>query len=110
MPNTYFALPSWTGITATGGAATSTTIKVTWSAVSHATAYSFYESTTSSNRTSTLVASSISTTSWTSGTWTANTNYWFEVRANTGPNWVSAKSSATGDSTIHSSSPFCLQP
>lgn len=61
---------------------TSTTIKVTWSSVTHATAYSVYES----------------------------TNYWFEVLVNTGSNWASAKSSATGESTIHSSSPFCDQP
>ena len=89
---------------------TSKTIKVTWSAVTHATTYSVYEATTSSSGTYTSVATGVSTTSWTSGTLTAGTNYWFEVLAVVGTNWSSSKSSATGESTINSSNPFCIQP
>ncbi len=89
---------------------TSKTIKVTWSAVAHATAYSVYESTTSATGTYSLVASGVATTSWTSGTLTSGTNYWFEVVAVVGSNWSSSKSSATAESTINSSNPFCVQP
>ena len=39
-----------------------------------------------------------------------NKNYWFEVTAVVGSNWASAKSSATGESTINNSSPYCVQP
>ena len=58
----------------------------------------------------TIVASAVATNSWTSATLTAAKNYWFEVTAAVGSNWTSAKSSATGESTINSVSPFCLQP
>jgi len=86
------------------------TIKVTWSAVTHATTYSVYDSTTSATGTYSLVASGVATTSWTSGTLTSGTNYWFKVVAVVGSNWSSSKSSATAESTINSSSPFCVQP
>ncbi len=89
---------------------TSKTIKVSWNAVTHATSYPVYDSTTSATGTYSLVASGVSTTSWTSGTLTAGTNYWFEVVTVIGSNWVSAKSSATAESTINSLSPFCVQP
>lgn len=88
---------------------TSKTIKVTWSAVTHATTYSVYDSTTSATGTYTVVASGISTTSWTSGT-LATGNYWYEVTASVGTNWTSAKSSATGETTIETTSPVCKQP
>ncbi len=89
---------------------TSKTIKVTWGAVTHATGYSVYQSTTSATGTYTLAASGIATTSWTSGSLTASTNYWFEVVAVVGTNWSSANSSASAESTIHSTNPFCAQP
>ncbi len=89
---------------------TSKTIKVTWSAVTHATTYSVFEATTSATGTYTSVATGVTTTSWTSGTLTAGTNYWFEVTALIGTNWTSVKSAATGESTINSSNPFCVQP
>jgi len=89
---------------------TSKTIKVTWSAVTHATTYSVFEATTSATGTYSSVATGVTTTSWTSGTLTAGTNYWFEVTALIGTNWTSVKSAATGESTINSSNPFCIQP
>jgi hypothetical protein len=106
------ALPSApTGVSAACNApTTSNTIKVTWSAVTHATTYSVYDSTTSATGTYTLVASGVTTTSWTSSALTASTNYWFEVVVKVGTNWASVKSSATGESTINASSPFCVQP
>jgi hypothetical protein len=100
-----------TGIAATCAApTTSKTIKVTWNAVTHATSHSIYDSTTSAGGTYSLVASGVVTTSWTSGTLTSGTNYWFEVVAVVGSNWASVKSSASAESTINSSNPFCVQP
>jgi hypothetical protein len=88
----------------------SQTINVTWSAVAHATTYSVYDATTSASGTYTLAASGVTTTSWTSGTLASSTNYWFKVLAKVGSNWSSAKSAATGESTINLVSPFCVQP
>jgi hypothetical protein len=106
------ALPSAPASPAASCAApiTSQTVKVTWTAVAHATTYSVYDATTSASGTYTLVASGVTTTSWTSGTLASSTNYWFEVLANVGSNWSSAKSAATGESTINSITPFCVQP
>ena len=69
-----------------------------------------YDSTTSATGTYSLAASGVTGTSWTSGTLTSGTNYWFEVTVNIGSNWASGKSSATGESTINSVTPFCIQP
>jgi hypothetical protein len=88
---------------------TAKTIKVTWTAVTHATAYSVYDSTTSATGTYTLVAGGIATNSYTTAA-LATGNYWFEVTASVGTNWAGAKSSATGESTINSANPFCVQP
>jgi hypothetical protein len=78
--------------------------------VTHTTTYVVYDSTTSANGTYSLLASGVTTSSWTSSTLTASTNYWFEVVATIGSNWSSSKSSATSASTINSSNPFCVQP
>jgi cellulose 1,4-beta-cellobiosidase len=100
-----------TGVTAACNApTTSKTIQVSWTAVTHATTYTVYDSTTSSTGTYSSIATGVTTTSWTSGTLTAGTNYWFEVTVSVGSNWASAKSTATGESTINSLSPFCVQP
>jgi cellulose 1,4-beta-cellobiosidase len=100
-----------TGVTAACAAPTTAkTIKVSWTAVSHATTYTVYDSTTSATGTYTSIATGVATTSWTSGTLTAGTNYWFEVTVSVGSNWTSAKSSASTESTINSVSPFCVQP
>jgi hypothetical protein len=100
-----------TGISATCAAPTTAkTIKVTWNAVTHATTYSVYDSTTTAGGTYSLVASGVSGTTWTSGTLTSGTNYWFEVVATVGSHWASVKSSASVESTINSTNPFCVQP
>jgi cellulose 1,4-beta-cellobiosidase len=100
-----------TGVSAACAAPTTAkTIKVSWTAVTHATTYTVYDSTTSATGTYSSIAAGVTTTSWTSGTLTAGTNYWFEVTASVGSNWTSPRSSATGESTINSVSPFCVQP
>ncbi len=100
-----------TGVTATCNAPTlAKTIKVSWTAVTHATTYTVYDSTTSATGTYSSIATGVTTTSWTSGTLTAGTNYWFEVTVSVGSNWTSTKSSATAESTINTLSPFCVQP
>jgi hypothetical protein len=106
------ALPSApTGVSASCAApATSKTIKVSWSAVTHATAYSVYDSTTTATGTYSLIASGVATTSWTSAALTSGTHYWFEVVADIGSNWASVKSAATVQSTINALTPFCTQP
>ena len=90
--------------------ATSKTIKVTWTAVTHATSYTVYDSTTSATGTYNQVATGVATTSWTSGTLASGTHYWFEVTVTVGSNWTSVKSSATVQSTINAANPFCTQP
>ncbi len=82
--------------------ASAKTVKVSWSAVTHATAYDVYESTTTATGTYTLVMSGVTATSWTTGV-LGTGNYWFEVLAAVGTNWASAKSAATAERTISSS-------
>jgi hypothetical protein len=89
--------------------ATVKTIKVTWAAVTHALSYTVYQSTTSATTGFSAVASGVATTSWTSGNLTAG-HYWYEVTATVGANWQSAKSTASGSTTIANSSPNCSQP
>ena len=89
---------------------TSKTIKVSWTAVTHATTYSVYDSTTAATGPYSSIATGVATTSWTSGTLTSGTHYWFEVTVNVGTNWASAKSVATVQSTINAANPFCTQP
>jgi hypothetical protein len=89
---------------------TAKTIKVTWSAVSLATSYSVYDSTTSATGTFSLLAGGVTGTSWTSGTLTSGKNYWFKMTATIGNNWISAQSAASPESTINSTAPFCVQP
>jgi hypothetical protein len=99
-----------TGATAACAAPTTAkTIEVSWTAVTHAT-YTVYDATTSATGTYSIVASGVTTTSWTSGKLTNCTNYWFEVTATFGSNWTSAKSTATAESTINNLTPFCVQP
>ena len=86
------------------------TIKVTWNPVTlTATSYSILESTTSASGGYSVVASSVTGTSWTSPTPSAG-NYWFEVAATIGTHWLGPNSSATGESTIAVLSIICSQP
>ena len=75
------------------------TVKVTWSAVTHASSYTVYQSTAASSGPYSAVASGVSGTSWTSGALTAG-DYWYEVTATVGTAWTSAKSTATAQRTI----------
>jgi hypothetical protein len=77
------------------------TVKVSWAAITHATTYGVYQSTTTATGTYTLVTS-VSTTTWTSGVLAAG-HYWYEVKANIGTNWASASSAATAERTTTSS-------
>lgn len=99
------------GVTAACNApTTSKTIKVTWNGVTHAVSYTVFQSTTSASSGYSSVASGVTTTSWTSSTLTAGTNYWYEVATIIGSHWTSANSSASGESTINAANPFCVQP
>ena len=92
------ALP--TAPTATSACGTTArTVKVSWAAITHATAYAVYQSTTTVGGTYSLVMSGVTTTSWTTAVLSAG-NYWFEVVADIGTNWASAKSAATAQRTI----------
>ncbi len=96
-----------TGVSAACTSSSAKTVKVSWSAVTKASSYTIYDATTSATGTYTSIASGMTTTSYISGTLSA-ANYWFKVAAYTGTNWVSAKSTATAESTISSSG--CVQP
>ena len=87
-----------TGVSATCTSPVQTTIKVTWTAVAHATNYTVLRSTTSATSGYSTVAT-VTTTSWTSGS-LSNGSYWFEVIANIGTNWKSVASTATTKRTI----------
>ena len=98
------ALPSApTGVTATCVSSTQRQVTVTWAASAHATSYAVYDSTTTVGGTYTLIASGVTATSWTSGTLSVG-SYWFEIVAQAGTNWASAKSSASAKRTIGGSS------
>ena len=76
-------------------------VNVSWAAITHATAYAIYQSNTTATGTYTL-QTTVTTTTWTSAA-LATGNYWYEVVANIGTNWASAKSAATAQRTISSS-------
>jgi hypothetical protein len=88
-----------TGVTATCTSAVQTTVKVAWGAVTHATTYTVYASTTSAATGFSSLATGIVATSWTSAS-LATGNYWFEVAAYEGSQWASANSSVTAQRTI----------
>jgi hypothetical protein len=75
-------------------------VKLTWTAVTHATNYGVYQSTTSATGTYTLTAT-VTTATWTSAALAAG-HYWYEVVTNIGSNWASAKSAATTERTTTS--------
>jgi hypothetical protein len=90
--------------TATSACATPTSgkkVTVSWTAITHATGYAIYQSTTTATGTYTLQAT-VTTTTWTSAA-LATGSYWYEVVTDIGTNWASAKSTATAQRTISSS-------
>jgi hypothetical protein len=76
-------------------------VTVSWAAVTHATAYAIYQSSTTATGTYAL-QTSVTTTTWTSAA-LATGNYWYEVVANIGTNWASTKSPATAQRTVSGS-------
>ena len=66
---------------------------MTWAAITHATGYAVYQSNTTATGTYTL-QTTVTTLTWTSAA-LATGNYWYEVVADIGTNWASAKSAAT---------------
>ena len=81
--------------------ATGKKVTVTWAAVTHATGYAIYQSNTTATGTYTL-QTTVTTLTWTSAA-LATGNYWYEVVTDIGTNWASAKSAATAQRTISSS-------
>ena len=75
-------------------------VKLTWTAITHATNYGVYQATTSATGTYTLQAT-VTVATWTSAALAAG-HYWYEVVANVGTNWASAKSAATAERTTTS--------
>lgn len=75
-----------------------TTIKLTWTAVAHATGYTVYQATAAAAGPYTQVASASGTT-WTSGS-LGSGHYWYQVKALVGTAWVSASSATTTQRTI----------
>ena len=80
--------------------ATGKKVTVTWAAVTHATGYGIYQSNTTATGTYTL-QTTVTALTWTSAA-LATGSYWYEVVANIGTNWASAKSAATAKRTISS--------
>jgi fibronectin type 3 domain-containing protein len=83
--------------------ASAKTVKVSWTAVAHATTYAVYQSNTTASGTYTLQTSGVTTTSWTTAALTTG-DYWYEVVTDVGSNWASAKSAASAERIISSSS------
>lgn len=98
-----------TSVSATCNApTTSMVIKVTWNGITHATNYAVYQATsTTSTPGSYTKLTTVTTTSWISGTLTAGTNYWYKVVTDVGTNWAGAQSAATTERSITSANPFC---
>jgi hypothetical protein len=95
------ALPAAPAATSACASPTSSReVTVTWAAITHATNYGVYQSTTSATGTYTLTAT-VTTATWTSAALAAG-HYWYEVVANIGTNWASARSAATAERTTTS--------
>jgi hypothetical protein len=82
--------------------ASAKTVKVSWTAITHATAYAVYQSDTTASGTYTLQTSGVATTSWTTAALTTG-DYWYEVVADVGSNWASTKSAASAERVISGS-------
>lgn len=84
-----------TGINATcSGLLLSPKAVVTWNAVTRATTYDVYESSTSASSGYSIVATGVAPTTWTSAN-LGTGSFWFEVAAVTGSNWLGPTSSAS---------------
>ena len=86
------------------------TIRVTWTTVAGATTYLVYQATSSVGGTYTVTSGgAYAGTTWTSAS-LANGNYWYEVAALVGTNWIGTRSAATGETTIQANTTKCVQP
>jgi len=72
---------------------------VSWAAVTHATTYAVYQSTTSATSGFSVTASGVASTSWTSSSLNSG-NYWYRVTATVGSNWASAQSASTLEASV----------
>jgi hypothetical protein len=89
--------PAPTGTpTAVCVSSTTQTVKITWTAVTHATSYTIYDSTTGSGGTYNTLATGITTNPYTTASLAAGT-YYFKVAAVVGstPGWTGLKSTNT---------------
>src|SRR5947207_7152860 len=77
-----------TGVAAACVSSSGKQIRVTWSAVTRATSYTVFQSTTSATRGYVSVATGVTTTSWTSAI-LGSAKYWYEISAFIGTNWKS---------------------
>ncbi len=100
------APPTPTRVSDSCGSATAKQITVSWAAVTEATTYTVYESTTGAGGIYSSTAADQTGLSWTSGNLSTN-SYWFKVTAYIGTKWISTKSAHTGQLTISPSSPNC---
>jgi fibronectin type 3 domain-containing protein len=98
-----------TGLTASCPVPTTAVIKLVWTAVTHATAYTVYQSTTSATSGFALVKAGLTTPTWTTATLSATT-YWYKVTVIFGNNWASVQSTVTNQATIHSTGTICTMP
>lgn len=85
--------------------ATSKAVRVSWTAISHAT-FNIFQSTTSSTSGFSLVATGVTGSSWTSGQ-LASATYWYQVSASFSSAWTSARSVSTASRKISNTSPLC---
>lgn len=93
------APPAPAGVAAACVSSSGTTVKVTWTAVTLASTYKIWKSTTSATSGFSVTATGVTGTSWTSATLAAG-GYWFEVSALVGANWATANSVASAKRTI----------
>jgi hypothetical protein len=97
------ALPTApTPTSACSSPASAWTVRVSWTAVTHATAYAVDQSNTTASGTYTLQTSGVTATSWTTAALTTG-DYWYEVVADVGTSWASAKSAASAERVVSSS-------
>jgi len=89
--------PAPTGTpTATCTSAFAQTVKITWAAVTHATSYTIYDSTTGTGGTYNSLATGVTTSPYTTASLAAGT-YYFKVAAvvGAGPGWTGLQSTNT---------------
>jgi hypothetical protein len=83
------------------------TVKVPWTAVTHASSYTISDSTTGSGGTYNTVASGVTTNPYTTATLSAGT-YYVKINAVIGTNWTGTESVATSPGrVISTTSPHC---